>query len=124
MYTPATVDDREAKRTALAASVALLAFGALTAFALVGWFYLNPSPWNWKSILAVVCAVLAVAASALVWRSPARGPAVIGIAAMLASLARVGMPGEWNWRSLALIAITFVLLMPIVHAAIVLRKGW
>ena len=41
---------------------------------------------------------------------------------MLASLARIGPPGDWTWVSFALVAVTFVLLMPLVHAAIVLRS--
>lgn len=115
------MDDPTSRRAASIASMALLFFGALTAFALVGWFYRNPFPWNWKSILTVGCAVLAVAISGLVWRAPSRANAALGIVVMLASLARVGPPGDWTWVSFALVAITFVLLMPLVHAAIVLN---
>ena len=103
------------------ASLALLFFSALTALALVGWFRLNPAVWSWKSLLALGCALMAVTTSALVWRSPSRGHAILGIGIMLVSLARIGPPGEWTWVSFALVAITFVLLMPLVHAAIVLR---
>jgi len=106
----------------LIASIALLFFSALTAFALIAWFKGNPVPWNWKSLLAVGCAVLAVTTSALVWSTPSRGHAILGIVIMLASLARIGPPGEWTWVSFALVAGTFVLLMPLVHAAIVLRN--
>jgi hypothetical protein len=116
------VDDQASRRAALYASLALLFFSALTAFALVLWFQRNPWPWNWKSVLAVGCAALAVTTSALVWRSPSRGHAVLGILIMLASLARIGLPGDWTWVSFALVAVTFVLLMPLVHAAIVLRS--
>jgi predicted membrane-bound dolichyl-phosphate-mannose-protein mannosyltransferase len=115
------VEDQAGRRAALIASIALLFFGALTALALVGWFYRNESPWNWKSVLAVGCSVLAVATSALVWRTPSRTHAILGIVVMLASLARIGAPVEWTWVSFALVAVTFVLLMPLVHAAIVLR---
>ncbi|MBX3188435.1 MAG: hypothetical protein KF819_15565 [Labilithrix sp.] len=101
--------------------MALLFFSALSAFALVGWFYKNPVPWNWKSILAVGCSALAVTTSALVWRLPSRAHAILGIVIMLASLARIGPPAEWTWVSFALVAVTFVLLMPLVHAAIVFR---
>ncbi len=101
--------------------MALLGFSALTAFALVGWFKGNPVPWSWKSLLAVGCAALAVTTSALVWSSPSRGHAILGIAIMVASLARIGAPADWTWVSFALVAVTFVLLMPLVHAAIVLR---
>jgi hypothetical protein len=106
----------------LIASMALLFFSALTAIALVGWFKDNPVPWSWKSLLAVGCAALAVTTSALVWSAPSRGLAILGIVIMLASLARIGPPDDWTWVSFALVAVTFVLLMPLVHAAIVLRN--
>ena len=102
--------------------MALLCFSALTAFALVSWFRGNPVPWSWKSLLAVGCAALAVTTSALVWSSPSRGHAILGIAIMVASLARIGAPSDWTWVSFALVAVTFVLLMPLVHAAIVLHN--
>src|SRR4029079_4909563 len=82
------VDDRASRRAALIASMALLFFSALTAFALIGWVKGNPVPWSWKSLRAVGSAVLAVTASALVWSAPSRGHAVLGIVVMLASLAR------------------------------------
>jgi len=116
------VNDRASRRAALIASIALLFFSALTAFALVGWFKASPIPWSWKSLLAVGCAALSVTTSALVWSTPSRGHAVLGIIIMLASLARIGPPGDWTWVSFALVAMTFVLLMPLVHAAIVLRS--
>ncbi len=115
------MDDPTSRRAALIASLALLFFSALTAFALVGWFRVNPAIWSWKSLLALACALMAVTTSALVWRAPSRGHAILGIVIMLVSLARIGPPGEWTWVSFALVAITFVLLMPLVHAAIVLR---
>jgi hypothetical protein len=103
--------------------MALLFFSALTAFALVGWFRIYPALWNWKSLLAAACSLMAVTTSALVWRSPSRGHAILGIVVMLVSLARIGPPAEWTWVSFALVAVTFVLLMPLVHAAIVLRPA-
>jgi hypothetical protein len=124
MYTgrQLSVDEQATKRAALIASIALLFFSALTALALASWFHRSEFPWNWKSILAVGCAVLAVTTSALVWRSPSRAHAIMGIIVMLASLVRIGPPAEWTWVSFALVAVTFVLLMPLVHAAIVLRE--
>lgn len=117
------MEDQASRRAAFIASLALLFFSALTAFALVGWFRAAALPWNWKSVLAVGCAVLAVTTSAVIWRAPSRGHAVLGIVIMLASLARIGAPAEWTWVSFALVAVTFVLLMPLVHAAIVLRSS-
>lgn len=117
------MEDQASRRAALAASLALLFFAALTAFALVGWFYRNPAPWTWKSMLALACSAGAVTSSALVYFAPSRGTSVLGIVVMLVSLARIGPPVEWTWASFALVAITFVLLMPLVHAAIVLRDN-
>ena len=119
---PNSADDDVSRRAAFIASIALLVFSGLTAFALVGWFQRSDIPWNWKSVLANGCAVLAVTTSALVWSAPSRSHAVLGIVVMLASLARIGPPADWTWVSFALVAVTFVLLMPLVHAAIVLRS--
>lgn len=102
--------------------MALLLFSAFSALALVLWFHRYPAAWTWKSVLAAGCAALAVATSALVWLTPSRGHAVLGIAIMLASLARIGPPGDWTGVTFALVAITFVLVMPLVHAASVLRR--
>ena len=55
------------------------------------------------------------------WRSPSRTHALMGIGVLVFSLVRIGLPGDWTWVSFALVAITFLLLMPVVHAAIVLR---
>jgi hypothetical protein len=114
------MDDQVSKRAAFLASIALLAFGGLTSFALVSWFFRSEVAWSWKSVLAAGCAVLAVTTSALVWRAPTRMHAIMGIAVMVFSLLRIGPPGDWTWVSFALVAITFVLLMPLVHAVIVL----
>jgi hypothetical protein len=115
------VEDQVSRRAAFLASLALLAFSALTGFALIGWFYRSEVPWSWKSVLAVGCTLLAVTTSALVWRAPTRLHAIMGILVMLFSLLRIGPPADWTWVSFALVAATFLLLMPLVHAAIVLR---
>lgn len=115
------MDERASRRAALLASLALLAFSALTAIALVAWFRDSPMPWTWKSVLALGCTALATTTSALVWSAPSRAHAVLGAVVLIGSLARVGPPAEWTWASFALVAVTFVLLMPLVHAAIVLR---
>lgn len=112
-----------AKRASFLASIALLCFGALTAIALVGWFsQATDDPWTWKSVLALLCSIGGVATSALVWRAPTRMLVNVGIAIIIVSLGRVGPPNEWTWRSFALIAITLVMLMPLLHATMVLKK--
>ena len=115
------MDDPVSSRAALLASISLLVFSCLTSFALVGWFYRADVAFTWKSVLAAGCMLLGGTTSMLMWRSPSRAHAFMGIGVMIFSLARIGPPTEWTWVSFALVAITFVLLMPVVHAAIVLR---
>lgn len=115
------MDDPVASRAALLASISLLAFSALTTFALVGWFFHAEIAFTWKSVLALGCALLGGATSYLMWRTPTRTHALMGIGVMVFSLLRIGPPGDWTWVSFALVALTFLFLMPVVHAAIVLR---
>lgn len=115
------MDDPVSSRAALLASISLLAFSGLTSFALVGWFFQADVALTWKSVLAAGCMLLGGTMSLLMWRTPTRTHAFMGIGVMVFSLARIGPPSEWTWVSFALVAITFVLLMPVVHAAIVLR---
>lgn len=114
-------DDESLKKAVFGASLSLLVWSGLTAVALVGWFVRSEAPWGWKSLLTAGCVVLGVTTSALVWRLPSRAHAVLGVFVMVASLARIGAPSEWTWVSFTLVAATFLLLMPLVHAAIVLR---
>jgi hypothetical protein len=123
MYPPVQEVDPKASRTAaLFASFALLCFSAFTAVVLIGWLAQGDVTWSWKSVLALGSALLAVTTSALVWRAPTRSHALMGIGAMLFSLLRIGAPADWTWRSFELVLVTFVFLVPLVHAAIVLRN--
>ena len=115
------MDDPVASRAALLASFSLLAFSGLTTFALVGWFTQADVAVTWKSVLTIGCVLLGGTTSMLMWRSPSRAHAFMGIGVMVFSLARIGPPTDWTWVSFALVAITFLMLMPVVHAAIVLR---
>ncbi len=102
--------------------MALMFFSALTTFALIGWFKgAGGAVWTWKSVLTLGCTIVAAAASGLVWSAPSRRHAFLGIGVMLFSLLRIGGPSGWTWVSFAIVAMTFVLLMPLVHAAMVLR---
>jgi hypothetical protein len=107
------------QRAALGASLALLAFAGLTTLAVIAWFARAADPWSWR---AAVSAGLALTLSALVWREPTRLHVQAGIGVMLMSLLRVGPPWEWSWVSFTLLAITTLLMIPLVHAAIVLRS--
>lgn len=105
----------------LIASMALLLFGGISFLGLVVWFRLAPTPFVWKAWVTAGTAVGAIAASAALWRRPARLPAILGLLVMLGSLSRIGAPSEWAGFSLVIVAITAILMMPVVHAALVLR---
>lgn len=105
------------------ASIALLVFSTLTGLAVLAWFSRTPEPWSWKSVLAIVCTGLGVAASALVWRLPSREALLGGIAVMLLSLLRVGPIGGWTWVSACLIVVTVGLIAPLVHALLLLPRA-
>jgi hypothetical protein len=116
------VEHEPEKRAITVASLSLLLFSALTSLALIAWFHRNVgAAWGWKSVLTVACAVLGVTTSALLWRAPSRANAIAGIVVMVASLLRIGPPSAWTWVSFSLVAITTLLLIPLVHAALVLR---
>lgn len=115
------MDDPVSARASLLASISLLIFSAITMFGIIGWLYRAEVAMTWKSVLATGCTLLGGTTSNLMWRTPTRTHAVMGIGVMLLSLLRIGPPGDWTWVSFALVALTFVLLMPLVHAAIVLR---
>ena len=87
----------------------------MTTIALGAWFYSAAHPWSWRTIVALVCDALALAASALVWRAPSRTHAVAGAAIMVLSLVRV--VGAWTIASVMLFVITAVLLVPLARAA-------
>ncbi len=116
------MEDQTSNKALTSAALSLLGWSMLSAVALVAWFSRNPAPWGWKSLLATICAVLGVLTSMLLWKVPTRANAILGIVIMLASLARIGGPSEWTWVSFTLVAITFLLLMPLVNAAMVLRS--
>jgi hypothetical protein len=108
-------------RTNLLAALSLVLFAILTGLALAAWFATVPEPWSWKAVIAVLCALLALVTAVLVWRTPTRTHALLGAGVLALSLVRVGKPDEWNWASWTLIMLTGLLIVPLVHAAIVLK---
>ena len=85
------------------------------------WLQRAPNPYVWKSLVTLGAMAGGVVASGAVWRTESRWAAAFGAVVMLGSLVRVGMPAEWSGFSFLLIAGTFVLLMPVVHAVLSLR---
>lgn len=109
------------RKIVYAAALSLVAFCVMLTLALAAWFKVVADPWTWKSVLTLLCALGGGALAVLVWRRPSRQSVVIGIGVMVVSLFRVGGPGDWTWATFALLAVTTLLLIPLVHAAVVLR---
>lgn len=109
-------------KTLYAASVALLAYSALTAVALVAWFSRAGDAWTWRSVLALVSCVLGVVASAIVWRFPSRAAIGGGIAVYALAYVRVAA-GEWTWTTPISVLVTTLLLAPLVAAMVLMPRG-
>jgi hypothetical protein len=123
-------DDNKPEVAGAVASIALLVFFGAHVFFLSTWFSLasasaslgGTSLFNWKMILTLVTAVIALVLSATLWRNPTRIQAVLGLLAMASSLVRVGFPNQWTGYSFAIFALTAALSIPLVHAAIGLKR--
>ncbi len=115
-------DKKTGKRAIRAASASLAIFGVLTIVALGAWFRNEPSPWRWTSFVATLSAAFGVVLAVLVLRKPSRKTVAAGIAVMLFSLLRI-VPGTWTGTSYSLVAVTALLLIPLVHAVIILPRS-
>jgi hypothetical protein len=116
----ATEIDSARRASALAAG-ALLLFGALLGVPLSAWLQRASEPMSWKALLTIACMLGSFASSAAVWRAESRLAAIAGLAVMLASIARVGAPADWTGYSFLMIAGTFVLIVPVLHASLTLK---
>jgi hypothetical protein len=110
------------ERAVKKATIALLLFTALTVVSLAAWFARTDEPWGFASFIAVLAALLGAGTTAFMWRQPTRDHAISGLIVMGLSLLRVGVPTTWTLTSLALIAATALLAIPIVQAVIVLPR--
>ncbi|CAN5808372.1 hypothetical protein BH09MYX1_BH09MYX1_06510 [soil metagenome] len=115
-------DPAQNQRIALAGAIALIAFAALTALALVAWFVSVEDAWTWKSLVAMSGVLFALTVAVLLWRAPTRDHAVGGLVVLAASLARVGAPADWNGNTATLFILTFAAAAPLAYAATKLPK--
>jgi hypothetical protein len=104
------------------AALSLACFGGLLTAGLVAWFSTVTEPWTWKSALALLCSPLGFASAALVWHSPTPRHVRLGILVMLVSLVRLGAPWTWTLASLAVIAMTGLLALPLFYASYALTR--
>lgn len=104
------------------ASIALLAFAGASIFALTTWLLSGRTMLHWKVAVTLVCALAAIFESARLWRHPTRGLVGASLVTVLVSLVRVGPPSDWNGFSFALLSLTILFSLPLVHAVFVLRK--
>lgn len=111
------------ERSVYAASLSLLGFSMLTGVALAAWFSRMPDPWSWRSVLTLFSCMMGVTTSALVWRAPSRNHVLAGIVVVLVSLIRIGPIADWTWVTMTLLAVTTLLLIPLIHAFVLLPRN-
>jgi len=58
---------------------------------------------SWKSVIALMSAIMGLTTSALVLAGAVADARVAGIVVMAVSLVRIGPPWEWGWVSFALL---------------------
>ncbi len=110
-------------RVARHATYALFTFTALLVVTLLAYFFRADQPWGFESFIALLSALLGIGATTLFWRTPSRQHALGGIAVFILSLLRVGLPADWGIASVVVLTVTALLLIPLVHAAIVLPRS-
>ncbi|MBP9112787.1 MAG: hypothetical protein KBF88_08255 [Polyangiaceae bacterium] len=103
-------------REVMFASVSLLVFVALNLLLLAARFSVDAQPWKWRSVFAIVTTVLALIASAVIWRFPSRGSLFFGIAVVVLSLVRYNYLGGLGLQLIVPVGVTLGLLAPIVYA--------
>jgi hypothetical protein len=120
---PANVtEDPSEKRAIRWAMTSLVTFCLLTSTALWAFFARSDAPWRWASVVATASTFASIAICVLVFRSPSRTTIGSGIGVMIFSLLRAGSPSSWTSASYALFAVTTLLIVPLVHAVIILPR--
>jgi hypothetical protein len=122
-------DDNKPEVAGTVASIALLVFFGAHVFFLITWFWASSastsnsaSLLNWKMILTLLTAIIALALSATLWRNPSRVQAILALVTVASSLLRVGLPNQWTGYSFAIFALTAALSIPLVSAAVSLKR--
>ncbi len=102
--------------------MSLLLFGSLHALALAALFWLSPEPWNWRVAIAVGACALAYLAAWLIWRTAHVGALVLGVVAVVGSLARLVAPFDPSTTALVTVAVTLLFAIPIIKAIVVVSR--
>jgi hypothetical protein len=107
------------RKLAIASALALFCFSVLSSVALAAWVSREVDPWDWHAIVTLLAAAGGLTTGALMWRAPSRTHAAVGIAVMVLSLVRIGIPTELSWRLLVWPLVTGLLMLPLVRAVTV-----
>ena len=97
----------------------MLVHASIGAIGLVAWTR-TPSVVSWRLAVAAAATIFALALSATLWLVPARKWAVLGLAVLLLSLLRLGLPTAWSLTSWTLAGVTILLCLPLVRASVAL----
>jgi hypothetical protein len=98
------------------AAVAMVVLAAVTLVAVLAYFATTADPWTWRGLVALVTIPFALVCAGLIWRIPTRENAGAALLVILFSLARVGLPTDWNRATYALIVITLAIAAPVLWA--------
>lgn len=105
------------------AAAALLVYGALSLLALAAYVNVAAQIWTWKSLLVLVCSIVAGVCGALVLvRGATQSNLAAGLTVMLLGALRVGDPYDWNWASWVILISTLVLAAPVARAVWVIHE--
>jgi hypothetical protein len=116
-------NEQRIERVTRLATMSLLLFGSLHALALAAFFWQALQPWNLRVAVATGTCLLAYLAAWLVWRTAGVAALVVGLLAVVGSLARVLLPPDWTVTTAVTIALTLLFVVPIVHAIAVVARS-
>lgn len=104
------------------ATMSLLLFGSVYALGLAALFWQSEAPWNWRVAIAAGACGLAYVSAWLVWRTAHVGALVLGVVAVIGSLARLVGPFEPTVSAIGTITLTVLCAAPIVRAIVVVSR--
>lgn len=106
-----------------AATMSLLLFGSLHALALAALFWQAAQPFNVRVGVATFACLVAYGAAWWVWRTAALPALILGLIAVLGSLARVFVPMELGVQLGVTVALTLLFAAPIVRAIVIVSRS-
>ncbi|MBK6695665.1 MAG: hypothetical protein IPG50_26165 [Myxococcales bacterium] len=105
------------------ATMSLLLFGSLHALGLAALFWMSANPWNVRVAIAGIACLVSYLAAWLVWRTAGTFALVLGVVAIVGSLARLAIPLELNASAAVSVTVTVLFAAPLVRALLVVSRS-